>query len=330
MNLEVLNRSNDPRGPLITVVGASGFIGSALVAELARLPVRLRAVARRETPVPADARAAVEVRRADLARRGEVGAAVEGADAVVHLAAHIGGARSWRAADERSRRVNVGLLHDVADAFRDRPGPAPAVVLASTLQAGADAARQGAYARQKAAAEEVLLRAASEGVVRGVVLRLPTVYGRSPLTGWTGRGVVASVARQAVAGEPVTMWHDGTVGRDLLHVEDAARAFAAALGHVAGLEGGTWPVGTGRPEPLGEVFSAVAGLVAERTGRPPVPVVSTEPPGHAEAGDFESTVCDPSAFRAVTGWSPLVPLRTGLDAVAETMVADGARGGIRT
>ncbi|MEU0229019.1 NAD-dependent epimerase/dehydratase [Streptomyces sp. NPDC006284] len=330
MNLEVLNRSNDPRGPLITVVGASGFIGSALVAELARMPVRLRAVARRETPVPADARAAVEVRRADLARRGEVGAAVEGADAVVHLAAHIGGARSWRAADERSRRVNVGLLHDMADAFRDRPGPAPAVVLASTLQAGADAARQGAYARQKAAAEEVLLRTASEGVVRGVVLRLSTVYGRSPLTGWTGRGVVASVARQAVAGEPVTMWHDGTVGRDLLHVEDAARAFAAALGHVQGLAGGTWPVGTGRPEPLGEVFAAVAGLVAERTGRPPVPVVSTEPPDHAETGDFESTVCDPSAFRAVTGWSPLVPLRTGLDAVAETMVADGARGGIRT
>ncbi|WP_237277218.1 NAD-dependent epimerase/dehydratase family protein [Streptomyces caniscabiei] len=330
MNLEVLNRSNDPRGPLITVVGASGFIGSALVAELARTPVRLRAVARRETHVPAAPRAAVEVRRADLARPEEVGAAVEGADAVVHLAAHIGGARSWRAADERSQRVNVGLLHDVVEALRDRTGLAPAVILASTLQAGAEVARQGAYARQKSAAEEVLLRAASEKVVRGVVLRLPTVYGRSPLTGWAGRGVVASVAGQAVAGEPVTMWHDGTVGRDLLHVEDAARAFAAALGHVERLDGGTWSVGTGRAEPLGEVFSAIAGLVAEKTGRPPVPVVSSEPPDHAEAGDFESVAGAPSAFRAVTGWSPLVPLRAGLGGVVEAQVAAGARGGIRT
>ncbi|WP_274564259.1 NAD-dependent epimerase/dehydratase family protein [Streptomyces spiramyceticus] len=326
---EVLNRSNDPRGPLITVVGASGFIGSALVAELARTPVRLRAVSRREAPVPAGTPAAVEVRRADLARPGEVRDAVEGADAVVHLAAHIGGAQSWRAADERSARVNVGLLHDLVDAFRGRSGTLPAVVFASTLQAGADVARQGAYARQKSAAEEVLLRAASEGVVRGVVLRLPTVYGRSPLTGWTGRGVVASVARRAVEDGPVTMWHDGTVGRDLLHVEDAARAFVAALDHAARLDGGTWSVGTGRLEPLGEVFSTIAGLVSERTGRPPVPVVSTEPPDHAEAGDFDSPVSDPSAFRAVTGWSPRVPLQAGLSAVVETMVAAESRGGIR-
>ncbi|MGW3659657.1 NAD-dependent epimerase/dehydratase family protein [Streptomyces sp. NPDC005151] len=35
--------------------------------------------------------------------------------------------------------------------------------------------------------------------------------------------------RRAVAGEPVTMRYDGTVRRDLLHVDDVARAHSATL-----------------------------------------------------------------------------------------------------
>ncbi|MBB5119038.1 NAD-dependent epimerase/dehydratase family protein [Streptomyces eurocidicus] len=324
----LLDGPDDPRGPSVVVLGASGFVGSAVVAELARLPVRLRAVSRGPVAVPATAEAAVEVRRADLALPGAVADAVEGADAVVHLAAHIGGAQSWRAADERAERVNVGLARDLVEACRGHPGTPPAVIFAGTIQTGSAAAPgPGSYAAQKTAAEEILRAGTADGAVRGVVLRLATVYGRSPLSGSTGRGVLSAMAARALGGEPLTMWHDGSVERDFLHVRDAAAAFAAALRHVPRLQGRPWLVGSGRPERLGDVFTALAGTVAARTGKPAVPVLSVPPPAYAEAGDFHTPESDPAAFRAVTGWRAGVPLREGLDDMVAAMAgAAGAKG----
>lgn len=321
---ELLNQSKDTRRPLIVVLGASGFMGSAVVDRLAGLPVRVRAVARGLSPVPAaEAVADVETRQMDLARPGALADAVEGADAVVHLVAQVGGDRSWRAADERTERVNVGVMRDLVTAFEGRDAPAPAVVFASTAQAGTSGEHpRAAYAQQKIAAEEVLHEGTSRGTVRGVVLRLSTVYGRSPLSGSAGRGVLAAMTRRALDGDPLTMWHDGSVERDFLHVRDAAHAFVTALDHVPRLEGGDWAVGSGSRVRLGEVFSFLADAVAEQTGRPPVPVQSVKPPDFAEAGDFHTPESDPAAFSAVTGWSPALPLREGLkDLVAALTVA---------
>lgn len=76
--------------------------------------------------------------------------------------------------------MNVGVMRDLVTAFEGRDAPAPAVVFASTAQAGTSGEHpRAAYAQQKIAAEEVLREGTSRGTVRGVVLRLSTVYGRS-------------------------------------------------------------------------------------------------------------------------------------------------------
>lgn len=323
--------ARDGRRPLVVLLGASGFIGSAVAAELARLPVRLRLVARRRSTVPADPVAEIQVQRRDLSLPGETAKAVEDADAVLHLVAHTGGEKSWRAADERSEHLNVGLMRELVGAPRGAGTAAgapraPVVLFGSTLQAGMEQAHDpGTYAAQKLAAEQVLRRADAEGAVRGVVLRLTTVFGRSPLTGSAGRGVVAVTAGRALAGEPITMWHDGSVERDLLDVRDAAAAFVAALEHADELRGHHWVVGTGRRHRLDRVFRTVAGLAAERTGGPPVPVVTVEPPDYAEACDFRTPDSDPSAFRTVTGWRPRAELEDGIAAVIAATAEAGAR-----
>lgn len=74
---ELLNQSKDTRRPLIVVLGASGFMGSAVVDRLAGLPVTVRAVARGLSPVPAEAVADVETHQVDLARPGALADAVE-------------------------------------------------------------------------------------------------------------------------------------------------------------------------------------------------------------------------------------------------------------
>ncbi|MFB7174376.1 NAD-dependent epimerase/dehydratase family protein [Streptomyces sp. NPDC056254] len=329
----------------VVVLGASGFLGSAVVRALAAdRTVRVRAVSRRPVPLPGGIAGRVEVLTGDLTSRDVLARAVAGADAVLPFAARIRGASGWRLSedDEEAERVNVGLVRDLVAVLAERPsgrtGPPAVVFPGSNTQVGRVAAEridgsepdrpEGVYDRQKHAAESLLKEAAAQGLARAVSLRLPPVYGPGCPTA-DDRGVVSTMIRRALAGEPLTMWHDGTVRRDLLYVEDAARAFTAALGHAEALSGRHFLVGTGRALPLGEVFGAVACAVARHTGAEPVPVVSVEPPAHADPTDFRSLEVDPSAFTAATGWRAGTALDEALDRTVSA-VAREARAGHRT
>ncbi|MCQ6553797.1 NAD-dependent epimerase/dehydratase [Streptomyces sp. C10-9-1] len=309
-------------GPLVTVLGASGFVGSAVVRALADRPVRLRLVARRPT-APPPGRTAAEVVTADLTDRAALAEAVAGSDAVVHLLLGDGG---WRAAetDPGAERVNVGVMRDLVEVLRPRAGAAPPLVVygGAASQVGVPPREpldgtepdrpRTAYDRQKLAAERTLLRATAEGRVRGIGLRLPTVFGESAVAGAADRGVVSAMVRRALSGQALTMWHDGTVRRDLVHVADVAEAFAAALDHPEPLVGGRWLIGAGRGDALGEVFRLVSRTVADTTGSTPVAVEAVAPPPHAPTTDFESVTIDSSPFRAATGWQPRTSLAEGL------------------
>ncbi len=130
--------------------------------------------------------------------------------------------------------------------------------------------------------------------------------------------------RKALAGEPLTMWHDGTPRRDLLNVEDAARAFVVAMEHIDALAGRHYVLGTGQAKSLGEVFQAIAAIVARQTGADPVPVVSVPPPPEADGTDFRSIDVDPSAFLAATGWRCEIPLVEALERTVAALLAESA------
>jgi nucleoside-diphosphate-sugar epimerase len=313
-----------PKRPVVTVLGASGFVGSAVVAALAARPVTVRAVARR----PCAARAGVEVWTADLTDAGLLRAAVAGSDAVVHLLLPSAG---WRAESEESERVNVGVMRDLVACLRSRRPPV-VVFAGSVSQAGTpprlpiDGSEpdrpESVYDRQKQAAELMLKAATWAGDLRGISLRLATVYGNGPDGRCGDRGVLATMARKALAGESLTVWGDGSTQRDLVHVADVATAFAAALAHPDSLSGRHWVIGTGNGQRLRDTFTAVADSVAARTGRPPVPVVPVPPPPAASPMDLRGVVVDSSAFQAVTGWRAEMPFRAGLDGMVTALARD--------
>jgi nucleoside-diphosphate-sugar epimerase len=312
--------------PTVVVLGASGFLGSAITRQLSRRPIRLRAVARRPASVPTGGTAKVEVCQADLTVASSLANVVAGADAIVHLLLYDSGA-SWRVeeGDLAGERVNAGVARDLVEVLRasGRRRVPPVVVFAgSTSQVGvlATARIDGTesddpvteYDRQKLAAEHTFMAATTEGMVRGITLRLATLFGHSSTSRNVDRGVVAAMIRKALAGEPLTMWNDGTVGRDLLYLDDAVAAFLAALDHPDALAGRHWLIGAGHAVSIADLFGEIAATVAIHTGQPPVPVVSVPPPEHATSADFQSFVSDPSAFQQATGWQPRVPLREAL------------------
>lgn len=324
-----------PRVPTIAVLGASGYVGSVLSPLLARRPGPLRLVARRECPVPAGAAAAVEPIAADLTDHAAVARAVADADVVLHLVKHSG---DWRLPEEdpaATEPVNVGTMRSVIEVLASRPPvadrPPPLVVFAGACTQightpdhpmdGTEPDDPGTeYDRQNLAAENLLMRASRAGVVRGISLRLATVFGQSPTAGAPDAGVVTTMIRKALDGSPLTMWHDGTVVRDITYVEDVGRAFVAAIDRPDRLVGRHWMIGSGRADRLGDVFGTVAESVASATGRPPVPVVTVTPPGAAVVTDFLNVYIDPAPFRSATGWWARTSLREGIDRTVATLL----------
>jgi UDP-glucose 4-epimerase len=158
----------------LLLTGASGLVGSRLLPRLARAGFDCRALVRGDTVLP-DGVTAVP---GDLADPGSLPAAVEGVDAVVHLAA------LFRTTDEDAIwRANLDGTRNLVEAVQAH-APQARFVLASTGNVyDADASRPhretdactptAAYPASKLAAEE-LLRASG---LTWAVVRLPFVYG---------------------------------------------------------------------------------------------------------------------------------------------------------
>jgi nucleoside-diphosphate-sugar epimerase len=190
---------------LVAVTGATGFVGSHLLAALARHGWKLRILVRRWSPLPSLAGIDADVVWGDLADEAALRQLVKGADAVVHAAGLI---KARQPADFYTvNRDGTALLTALAP---DRP-----FVLLSSL-----AAREpqlSPYAASKRAAEDILARHGGPWLA----LRAPAVYGPGDHeTLAYFRGVARGVALEPkVAGARLS----------LIHVADLAEALATAL-----------------------------------------------------------------------------------------------------
>lgn len=331
----MLNDAGRARRPVVSVLGGSGFLGSAIIQALAPHRVHIRAASRRPTTVTlptAQTAATLTPLSADLTDRKALARAIHAADAVIVAVARIAGQQTWRVSDDDSdsARVNQGIATTVAEMCAEGQftGSPPIVLFAgSTSQAGHHPGPLTgaepdhpvtAYDRQKLAAERALLEATRAGHCRAASLRLPTVFGPAAATSCQDKGIVSAMARRALAGQALTLWNDGSVVRDLLYVTDAAAAFVAALAAADRLSGRAWVVGSGQRVQLRELFAAIADDVAALSGGHRVEVRQVPPPPYASPLDLRSVQLDPAAFTAATGWSARVGWR---DAVRRTVAA---------
>lgn len=160
--------------PTVLLTGATGLVGSRLLPRLTAAGFDCRALIRRAVDLPPGAAGV----RGDLADPGSLREAVEGVDAVVHLAA------LFRTGDEDAIwRANRDGTRHLLDAVKAH-APRARFVMASTgnvYDAGAlrpgreddPASPTAAYPASKLAAEALL----RESRLKWAILRLPFVYG---------------------------------------------------------------------------------------------------------------------------------------------------------
>lgn len=122
--------------------------------------------------------------------------------------------------------------------------------------------------------------------------------------GQSERFVAGDFARQValaeLAGRPARVRCGNlSARRDFTDVRDIVRAYRLALAR--GEPGEVYNIGRGEAAPVQALLDALAQ--ASR-----VPVVAEVEPQRLRANDVPVLICDPSKFRAATGWAPAIPL----------------------
>ncbi len=316
----------------LLVTGGAGYIGSHVVLDLllqghevvvlddlsAGHPLALVRVAEL-------AGRAARFVHADLADLGRVVPALEGVDAVLHLAAKKAVPESM-AAPELYFRNNVGALCTFLEAM-EHAGVRRIVYSSSAAVYGPqpdapiteDAALspESPYGLTKAHGEQMLHWMCARRGWAAVSLRYfnPVGAHTSGRIGQPHEDAAALVPRALAAllpgGRALTVFGtdwptpDGTCLRDFIHIDDLGRAHRLALDALTPGVHAVYNVGTGRPHSVREVLSACLRV----TGRA-VPAHD----GPRRDGDMARATADPSRFREATGF---VAAR-GLDAMVES------------
>jgi CDP-paratose 2-epimerase len=138
-----------------------------------------------------------------------------------------------------------------------------------------------------------------------VVFRQSSIYGPRQF-GIEDQGWIAFLAICAATGQPINIYGDGKQVRDILYIDDLARAFAAAVEHIDRAAGRVYNIGGGPARTL-TIWTETGPLLERLAGRS-LPVRY----GDWRPGDQRIYVSDISRARAELGWEPRVDPAEGV------------------
>ncbi|MFT4039560.1 MAG: NAD-dependent epimerase/dehydratase family protein [Thermomicrobiales bacterium] len=178
---------------------------------------------------------------------------------------------------------------------------------------GAPTGGENVYAISKMIQERLVLSWGRATGIPSVALRYSCTYGprQSLFNPYTG--VIAIFCTRLVNDLPPVVYEDGGQMRDLIFVEDVARA-NLLVANDDRADGRVFNVGTGQAAEIG----ALAELLAEKLEKP----ISPQIPGEFRPGEMRALISD-GARIAELGFRPQVTLADGLDRYLDWVRAQG-------
>jgi CDP-paratose 2-epimerase len=329
--------------PYILITGGAGFIGTNIARRYLaeNQPVHIfdnlsrPGVEQNVTELQQRYPGRVQFTRADVRDRSAIEKAVSGAGMVYHLAAQVAVTTSLDDPLADLSTNLMGTLH-VLEAIRHAAAKPPLLFTSTNKVYGRLAAvelretptrhepvdrslaRLGAdehqrleflspYGCSKGSADQYVLDYARSFGIQAAVFRMSCIYGPYQL-GSEDQGWVAHFLRQALKGEPITIYGDGKQVRDLLFVEDLVDVMRLVQDNMPIAAGEAFNVGGGAQN-----SSSLIELIREielLTG-----TSVTVDYGPERLGDQRWFVADTSKIRNLLGWSPRRDIREGLRAL---------------
>ncbi|MEP6598404.1 MAG: NAD-dependent epimerase/dehydratase family protein [Actinomycetota bacterium] len=280
-----------PARPAVAVIGATGFIGGALVSRLRDLGVATESFTRG---------------RPFIDSRGALRGQWDAVNTVYWLAGSI---RPATAAEDPAQGIaDRHALQMLLDAI-ERERPDIRVVTAGSGGTVYDARQPAPYDEESPVSPANAYGAAMwelEQLVSSArdsaILRVANAYGPGQVAR-RGQGVVAHWMSNIAAGREVQLIGSEQVARDYVYVDDVVGALVRVH-----LQRSNVPqvinIGSGRPTTLGELLRLIEDVVA------PTSVSVRREPGRSF--DAASTWLDVSLAASTLDWRPTVELRDGL------------------
>jgi dTDP-L-rhamnose 4-epimerase len=357
-----LKRPPQPRratSRTVLITGGAGFIGSHLADALLARGDRVRALDSLIPQVHADGvrpaylAADVELQVGDVRDADAVRRALDGVDAVVHLAARVGVGQSMYEIAEYTSANSLGtavLLEALAEQ------PVGKLVVASSMSIygeGLYRATDGSevepperereqlerrewelpgleplptperkrpglssiYALTKYDQERACLVVGAAYGIPAVALRLFNTYGTRQALSNPYTGVLAIFASRLLNDRAPRIFEDGLQRRDFVAVRDVAHAFARAVDG-DGAYGRAVNVGSGQSATVLEIAEKLAATTGKR--------LAPEVTGEARVGDIRHCFADVSLARESLGFEPKVSLAHGLAELAQWLEGQAA------
>ena len=274
----------------IFVFGATGYLGSAIAARLARDGHEVQGLTRREDGVRALKAAGVQGVRGDLASSSEWLGALRNADIAIHAAsddadARLGDERVLDAVRSASADGRIRRFLYTSGIWDYAPSDA---VIDETAPFDSTAARRWRVAHHDVAFD------LAEHDVQVTVFQPGVVYGET-------RGLIGEMFAEAHESGTVSIPEDGRTHWPMVHRDDVAGAYALALDR--GPNGSRLLLADGSQLTVREIADAIA----RATGARVQPRALDELPGGLAGYGallLRSNRVDAARARAELGWSP--------------------------
>lgn len=293
----------------ILVTGGCGFIGANLVPLLEAQGHAVRVLDSEVLGKREHLGAfAGEFLRGDIRDEATLDAALDGIEAVVHLAADT---RVIESIADPALNFDVNAVGSFRLLEAMRRKGVRRLVNASTggaiigeaeppVHEGMVPSPISPYGATKLAVEGLCSAWSGSYGFAALSLRFANVYG--PRSFHKG-SVVAAFCKRILSGEPLIVHGDGEQTRDFVFVEDLCQGIIAGL---ASCRSGVYQLGSGHPLSVNGLIAALRDVVGNSAI-----AVDYRP---ARAGEIERTWCDVSKARAELGFRPDTPLGVGLAA----------------
>jgi UDP-glucose 4-epimerase len=290
----------------VVVIGGTGFIGTAVVADLVQHGHRVRSVSRR---APGQPLPDVEYVRLNIAQAVVPDDVLADAEVVVHLASATNpvSASHDPLADLRDNvEASVRLL-DLCRrqqvrrvVYSSSGGTVYGPAVTTPIDEDHPTNPVTPYGIGKLVVERYLAYYQASYGLEYSAIRTANAYGPGQRTG-RAQGIIGELLLACASGHDFTVWGDGSTVRDYVYIADVARAFRLAV--EVPTTAGAYNVGTG----LGVSVRELIGRVGSITGcEPQIRYVAAEP------ATVPTNVLSPARAEQALGWRPLVGLDDGL------------------
>jgi CDP-paratose 2-epimerase len=161
------------------------------------------------------------------------------------------------------------------------------------------------YGCSKGVADQYVLDYSRAFGLKTAVFRMSCIYGLHQF-GTEDQGWVAHFLLQSLKGAPITLYGDGKQVRDILFVDDLVNAYLLAMENIQQLSGNAFNMGGGSSNTVS--LLELCEMIGDISGtRPTISFEDWRP------SDQKYYVSDFSRFNALTGWTPKVNTRKGVE-----------------